>query len=179
MLKNDLNVKNESLMGSIVNKISAKALGMNEGEIKKLSKLLVNQPNLTKASMSMASSLKCRMNWDVIITSLTILTMDSVNYTQIAKDIKLRLPKLNDEYIVNEVEELYAHITSIVVENNRSELTKVESKRDSRYKFSTIAFRKLMEGEATLDEFHKDILELMISVIKDNLNKTKYKYLAV
>lgn len=179
MKNEDFNGTKDGLMTLVINKVSAMALRMTEDEVKKLSKLIVNQPNLTKASMSLASSMNCRMNWDVIMTSLMILTMDSVNYSKIAKAIKEKFPNLNDEYVIKEVEELYVLITSIKIENNRSEIIKLESPMDSKYKFTQIAFRKFMLGEITLDKFHDNIIELMLSIIKDDLNKPRYKYLVV
>lgn len=179
MKKEDFKAAKDSLMSRIINKISAKTLRMNEYEIKKLSKLLINQPQLTKASLTMASLLKCKMDWDIIMNSLTILTMDSINYDEIVKEVEEKLPWANNENIIKEVEELAMCIMSIVIENNRSELIKVESLRDSRYRFSIICFRKLMNGEIALNEFYNDVSDIVVSTIKNSINNQNYNHLAV
>lgn len=177
MKKENDNSTKDGLVTTIINKVSSIVLKMNDSEIKKLGKIMVNQPNLTKASMALASDMKCSVNWDIIITSLRILTMESINYSKIASGIKQKNPNLTDDYIIKEVDGLYKYIVSIDIEHNRSELIKMESPVDSKYRLSTLLFRKFMFGEKTVDDFHNDIISLMISIINEDLSKPKYKNL--
>lgn len=179
MKKEDFNVTKEGLMTTIINRVSGMVLKMSDDEIKKLSKLVVRHPKLTKASISMAADLKCKMDWDIIITSLAILTMDSIDYGAIAKYITDKLPTAEKDYIIGEVMTLYAFLTSIIIENNRSEIIKVDSPMDSKYKLSIVCFRSLLNGEISLDVFHKNISEFMVSVIKEEFNSRKFNHLVV
>lgn len=163
----------------LMRKALRQLLKTGDREIEQLVGIIQYEPLVIPASLELAEELGCQVDWGMIIKALTNLKKDSIDYGQIEKEIAYKLPELDSNFILDELEELSDYINSINIDDNGCAWGEIASSDDSKYSDCEEYFKELVNGNIDIDTFYEEVSKLMISTIKDNLIWRELKPIAV
>lgn len=168
-------MKEKDLMRKIIRQL----LKTGDAEVEQLINIIQHEPLVIPASLELANDLGCTVDWGIVIRALTNLKKDSIDYGQIEKEISHRLPELDSNFIMDELEDLSDYINSIILDDNGCAWGEIASSGESKYSDAGDYFKELVNGYINLDVFYEEVSNIMVSTIKDSMIWKELKPVAI